>query len=220
MSHRLLIIGAGAQARYVIEAIAIAGERPPIGAIDTFENAECWGTEVDGVPVLGGGNYLARVFPESDLKLVLAVADNFKKQALARSLAERGFSFASIVHPRAIIARNVQLGLGCIVNAGVVIETGATIGDHVILHAGCVVEHDNVLGDFVNLAPGVITAGRVRIGRGATVFTGARIVPDIAIGADAVVGAGALVLEPVPAGTTVFGVPARLKQRPEAKQVT
>lgn len=209
MIRRLLIVGAGAQARYVIETTKRLGLPRPVGLIDTFENKEYWGRQFDGVTVLGGTAALDQIAPAEDLGVVLAVADTTRKQQLVDTLSARGYRFESIVHPAAILASDVRIGAGTIVNAGVVIERGTRIGSHVIVHAGCVIEHDNVVEDYANLAPGVVTAGRVRIELGATVFTGARITPDVVIGRGAVVGAGAVVINSVAAGSTVVGVPAR-----------
>lgn len=213
MTPRLLIVGAGAQARYVIETTKRAGLVHVIGLIDTFENREYWGRQIDGIKVLGGAASLQQIAPAADLGVVLAVADIEKKQRIAEQLAASGHHFVSIVHPSAIVATDVEIGVGTIINAGVVIERGSRIGSHVIVHAGCVIEHDNVVEDFANLAPGVITAGRVRIEFGATVFTGARVIPDVVIGKGAVVGAGAVVIRSVASGSIVLGVPARQVSR-------
>lgn len=213
MTSRLLIVGAGAQARYVIETVRRTQGFAPVGLVDTFDNAELWGRRIDDVEVLGGSAALDDLAPEADLWVVLAVADIAHKQHLAAALTERGFRFASIVHPAALIASDVTVESGTIINAGAVIERGSRIGAHVLIHAGCVIEHDNIIDDFANLAPGVVTAGRVQIQAGATVFTGARVAPNIVIGKGAVVGAGAVVIRPVPAGQTVVGVPARELRR-------
>jgi sugar O-acyltransferase (sialic acid O-acetyltransferase NeuD family) len=208
MTPRLLIIGAGSQARYVIETVRAGNSRLIIGLIDTFENRDYWGRRIDGVEVLGGSIALEAIEPAADLGVVLAIANATRKEEFADRLTTRGHQFVSIVHPRAVLASDVTIGAGTIINAGAVIERGSRIGTHVIIHAGCVIEHDNVIEDFANIAPGVVTAGRVVIGKGATVYTGARIIPDVVVGARAIVGAGAVVIRSVAPETTVVGVPA------------
>jgi sugar O-acyltransferase (sialic acid O-acetyltransferase NeuD family) len=209
MTRRLLVVGAGAQARYVVETVRHLRDRQVMGLIDTFENRDVWGRVIDGVRVLGGAGELAGIAPAEDLDVVLAIADAAKKEGLATDLASRGHRFVSVVHPAAILASDVVIGAGSIVNAGAIVERGTRLGAHVVVHAGCVIEHDNVVEDFVNLGPGVVTAGRVRIEHGATVFTGARLIPGTVIGRRAIVGAGAVVIDAVEAGATVVGVPAR-----------
>ena len=58
MTERLLIVGAGAQARYVIETARRNHRCDIIGLIDTFENRDYWGRQIDGVEVLGGAAVL------------------------------------------------------------------------------------------------------------------------------------------------------------------
>ncbi len=208
MTPRILVIGAGSQARYVIETVRHRKGTHVIGLIDTFENRDYWGRWIDGVEVLGGAAALGSIEPADDLGVVLAIADASQKEAIADTLAARGHRFVSVVHPAAVLASDVKIGIGSIINAGAIIERGSRIGAHVIIHAGCVIEHDNIVEDFANIAPGVVTAGRVVIGKGVIVFTGARITPDVVIGKGAVVGAGAVVIGSVAPQTTVAGVPA------------
>lgn len=206
MPNKVIVVGAGAVARYVITTAQISNEFEVVGLIDTFGNPEIWNTEVNGVPVLGALDKLPQDVTSCDL--ILAVSNREQKKVLAESLSNRGFAFRNSIHPTAVIAPSAVIGLGNIINARVVIESNATIGNHTIVHAGCVIEHDNVLEDFVNLAPGVICAGRVTFQEGATVYTGASLIPGVTIGEYATVGAGAVVIRDVPAHTTAVGVPA------------
>jgi len=209
MSKSLIIVGAGAQARYILNTLSITGEYEILGLIDTFNNPAMWGKDVDDVRVLGSLEVLNNYPPSEHLQMISAITHLDTKVQVVNHLKQKGYTFCNIIHPTAVIARRVTLGEGILINARVVIETGAVIHNHVIIHAGCVVEHDNVLEDFVNLAPGVNTAGRVHINTGAVVFTSATIIPDITIGERAVIGAGAVVTHDVPPRVTVVGAPAR-----------
>jgi len=209
MTDQLIIIGAGAQARYILNTVSLTGGIEVIGLVDTFNNPAMWNKDVDGARVLGTIDILKDYPPTSDMKVISAIANLDTKIQVIEDLKKRGYAFCKIIHPTAVIARRATLGTGIIINAGVVIETETAIHDHVIIHAGCVVEHDNVLEDFVNLGPGVHTAGRVHIKIGAIVYTGASIIPGITIGERAIVGAGAVVIHDVEASITVVGVPAR-----------
>lgn len=207
--ERLLIIGAGAQARYLLNLNACTVKMEVIGLLDTFDNPDFWGKEIMGTRVLGNLELLDQYLPSASLKVMTAISNVHLKMDVAQKLKTAGYSFCSLIHPSASLAADVEIGEDVLINAGVVVEPGACIGNHVIIHANCVVEHDNVLEDFVNLAPAVAMAGRVKVRRGATVYTGAKVIPDIEIGENAVVGAGAVVIRDVPPGVCVAGVPAR-----------
>lgn len=208
-TSRLLVVGAGAQARYVLNSIRLLGDASVVGLIDSFENREMWGRDINGARVLGGLAALKDVPPDGDLRIVVAVSDLARKRELVKLLASSGYRFRSVIHPSAMVASPVQMGDGCIINSGVVVENSAQIGRHVLIHAGAVIEHDNILEDYVNIGPGVKTGGRVRFGEGAIVYTGATVIPNIVIGRQSIVGAGAVVIRDVPDGAKVAGVPAR-----------
>lgn len=106
-------------------------------------------------------------------------------------------------------------------------KTTASLGDRVYIGQRCLIGWA-ILGDDVKLADRVqVLSGRhqhgspatgrreedvafspVRIGRGAWVGAAAVVMADV--GEDAIVAAGAVVVDPVPAGTCVGGVPARV----------
>jgi sugar O-acyltransferase (sialic acid O-acetyltransferase NeuD family) len=210
---RLLIIGAGAQARQIMNSIRLGAATEILGLVDTFDNPQMWGQVVGGATVLGNLSVLDRYPPAPDLCLILAVARLAQKRELAASLAARGYEFQTVRHPTAIIAPSAVIGRGCAIHAGALVDDRTRLGDHVIVHAGAVVEHDNLLEDFVNIGTGVRTSGRVTFREGATVFTGAIIVPDIEVGREAVVSAGAVVFKSVAPGHIVLGNPARSVRR-------
>ena len=202
----LLIVGSGSQARYVIEIVQRECSQPILGIAD-IESADNVGNLVNGISIKWTvGQILS---DPVDADVVIAYGNGQKKQALARDLADAGYSFVSIVSGAAYVSDSALIGLGSIVNPSAVIMPNATVGDHAIIHSQCIVEHDNKIGDFANIAPGVSMGGRVTIGEGARVFTGAAVIPDVTIGAWATVGAGAVVIRDVEPGTTVVGNPAR-----------
>lgn len=208
MSGRLIIIGCGTKAKYIINTSELINGPKIIGLIDVTDNSSLWGKELYGVCVLGNMESMKDYPPASDLQVIACIAEIGLKRKVVKELQNIGYSFYSAIHPSACIANRVTIGDGVIINSRVVIETGTIIGNHNVIHAGCIVEYDNVFDDFVSLGPGVIIAGRVRIKSGAVIYTGASIIPDITIGEDAVVGAGAVVIQDVKAGAMVVGVPA------------
>lgn len=111
-----------------------------------------------------------------------------------------GRAFSTDIHPAATIGRGVWLdhGLGFVVGETAVIEDEACIW------------HDVTLGSTLK-ASGPGRHPRVR--KGVVIGAGAILLGGIEIGERAVIAAGAIVLGDVAPGTTVAGVPARLKPR-------
>lgn len=183
-----------------------------VGFLD--DNVAHHGTEVHGLPVLGGTDWI-RTHP--DMSVVVAIGHPAPKRRVVQNLREAGCTaFATLVHPLAWIGEGVSLGEGTVVCAGCLITTDLVIGSHVILNLGCTVGHDTRLSDYVTAAPSVNISGACTVGEGADLGTGAKIIQGISIGRWSVVGAGAVVVRDLPPNVTAVGTPARpIRERDE-----
>jgi len=104
------------------------------------------------------------------------------------------------------------------------IHPAAQIGGGIMIdHAtGLVVGETTVIGDNVSMLHSVTLGGtgaqagdrHPKIHCGVLIAAGAKILGNIEVGEGAKIGAGSLVLDPVPAHTTVAGVPAKVVGRP------
>ena len=193
----VFIVGAGGVGRDTLE-VADAACVP----IDAFLDDAVDGT-VQGLPVLR---------PEmaaAGSSFVVAIADPYARVRLAALLVERGLQPITLVHPQAVLARDVALGGGSIVMSGAHVSTSAVLDDHAQVHHNSTVGHDTIVGAHSSVFPGAHIGGAVDIGRRATIGSGAIVLQQLAIGEDALVGAGAVVTADVAAHTVVAGVPAR-----------
>ena len=90
-----------------------------------------------------------------------------------------GLTPINAIHPRAVVAGTVQLGLGIWIAAGVVVNPGTIVGDGAVLNTGATVDHDCRIGAYANVSPGCHLSGRTVIGRYAFLGTGAITLPDV-----------------------------------------
>lgn len=122
--------------------------------------------------------------------------------------------FDNLTHPSCTIqTKNVSIGEGTIILAGVIVASYVKIGKFVRINRGATIGHDTELGDYSNIQPGVNIASNVKVGKGAIICLGANIIEDVVIGSNSIVAAGAVVLEDVPANCMVAGVPAKFKKK-------
>lgn len=115
----------------------------------------------------------------------------------------------ALVHPNAIVAKDVKIGGGTVVMAGAIINTGSVIGRNTIINTSASVDHDAIIGDHTHIAPGVTLSGDVKIGHHAMIGTSASVIQGIHIEDNAMIAAGSTVVNNVPAGSIVMGCPAR-----------
>jgi sugar O-acyltransferase (sialic acid O-acetyltransferase NeuD family) len=195
------VLGAGGHTKVVIQTLREAGYDVQ-GLYDDDPNKV--GDHISGVPVRGSIEIAAQECSAS----IIGIGDNRTRRTIVQRLP--GMRWVSAIHPRAVVAPDVETGVGTVVFAGAVIQPGTVIGEHVIINTGATVDHDCVIGDYAHIAPGVHLAGEVQVGAGAFMGTGSVAIVGVVIGAWATIGAGAVVIEDIPPGTTAVGVPARV----------
>jgi sugar O-acyltransferase (sialic acid O-acetyltransferase NeuD family) len=209
----LLILGAGAFALETLDIAQVCGGFRVLGFVNSVERAAA-GTHVAGVPVFWIDNL---PFQPAECLMVGAIGSPLRRKPIENLLA-RGYSFASVVHPSALISPRATIREGCVINAGVVISHNTVIEPHVVINRGSLVGHDCRIGSFCTVGPGVNIAGFVEVGRGARLGIGAIVCDRLTVGEDSVISAGALVTKPVPANSMVGGSPAR-RVKSEVKNV-
>lgn len=207
----LLIYGAGRYGRSVVEILQ-AARRDAVGFLD--DNCII-GAMIDGLPVLGRYDYLGTHDLHHDpMVLIIAIGDAQRRLELARAAAKRGWDFATVAHPSAVIAPQAWPQAGTVVFPGAIIGVGAKVGMHCVINNGASVGHEATVHDGASINDGVRIGGGVVIGEAVWLGMNAVVAPDVTIGARTIVGAGAVVLENLPADVTAVGAPARVvKQR-------
>lgn len=207
--ERLAILGASGHGKVIADTAQESGWN----SLVFFDDDAAGRARVGQWPVVGGTAELLMSLSEFD-GVIVAIGHNRVRLAKTRELATSGAKSVSLVHPRAYVARDVQVGGGTVILAGAVVQPGSLIGSGVIINTGATVDHDCVLADGVHVCPGAHLAGGVSVGECAWLGIGCVVKQYTAIGVDAVVGGAAAVMTPVTDGTTVVGVPARPMMEP------
>ena len=145
----------------------------------------------------------------ADGNVFVAIGNSTVRMQLLDALLEAGHRVPVLIHPDAVVADDVRLGLGTVVMAGTVINPGAEIGKGVIVNTCASVDHDCTVEDYAHIAVGAHLAGTVHVGQRAWIGIGASVSNNVSITADAVIGAGAVVVKDIAEKGTYVGVPAR-----------
>ncbi len=200
-----MLLGAGGHARVLLSTL-LSGV-PVIGFADPGGAP----SELLGVQHLGGDEAVLAHDP-GQILLVNGVGSAGKianRLRVYEYFRTRGYAFASVIHPSAVIAPERELRDGVQVMAGAILQTGCIVEEDCIINTGARVDHDCIVRAHAHVAPGAVLSGGVEVGARAHIGAGAVVIQGVRIGDDSVVGAGAVVLSDVPALSTVVGVPAR-----------
>lgn len=207
----IIVIGAGGLGREIVQLIRDInrqGEKwTVVGFID--DDSAAHGKEIDGIPVLGGIDYLDRR-EASDLHLVCAIGNTSVRKQIANRTSQYRNKYANLIHPSATLGYNVRLGLGVVVGAGCVVSVNVSIGDHAFLNPMCGIGHDAIIEPYSMLLWGIKLGGETFVGEGCKLGSNSVMIQQRRIGAWSILGAGAVVTKDINEGSTAVGVPARV----------
>jgi sugar O-acyltransferase (sialic acid O-acetyltransferase NeuD family) len=213
----IVIVGASGHAKVIIDIVERQGAFRIAGLIDSFKVP---GTELMGYNVLGNEDCIAELLALGKITGgLVAIGHNWVRCRVVKKIRELapGFRFFTAVHPSARIAREVTLGAGTAIMAGVSINPGARIGDFCFINTNASVDHDTVLAEFSCLQPNAATGGNVKIGECSAISMGATVIHGVTIDSHTVVGAGSTVLCDIPSSVVAYGTPCRVvrQRKPE-----
>lgn len=139
----------------------------------------------------------------------LGIGDNKVRAKLGESVKKNNKSLITLIHPQALLSKQVQIGDGTFIARGACINPLAQIGEGVIINTSVVIEHECTVHNYAHIAPSATLAGKVTIQSGAFVGANAVVKQGVTVGANAVIGAGSVVLQDIPDNAIMAGVPAK-----------
>jgi sugar O-acyltransferase (sialic acid O-acetyltransferase NeuD family) len=212
MSKKVVLVGAriDGQAGVVLDTLQEIGGYTVIGFLDNTPGLE--GKLINGIPVLGSSADIGTKKFDTDYFHV-AIGDNVARATLYDKLKEHDYNVLTVIHPKAFVSTNAEVGEGSYIGPMAVVNRGCILKEAVIINSGAIIEHDNMIGKGAHMAPGVKTAGRVIVGDVAFVGVGSTILPDISIGSAAMIGAGSTVVKNVESQITVIGYAAKKHEK-------
>ena len=213
MKERIIIIGSGRHAKVVAYNL-ISQCKYEIACFATTDNI--LETTFMGYPLISS-------FINFDLSNLNCLKDKFKtnlfhigfgdmkyRKDVYEFFITNGWEGKTIIHPSAIIAPEVRIGKGVLIEAGCLITPNPIIGDNVIINTGSQVNHDNIIHNHVHIAAGVVTSGSIEIGENSLIDAGVIITMNKKVGSNCIIGAGSIVTKNIPSGKIAYGIPCRV----------
>lgn len=199
--NRLIIVGASGHGKVVAD---IAKKNGYVDIVFLDNNVKI--SSCASYPVLGPDTMISEL--EGDVFIAVGNAE-VRRNLMSRNMDRH---FPILVHPDAVIADDVEIGLGSVVMAGTVINSGTRIGNGVIINTSSSVDHDCSISDYCHIAVGAHICGTVQIGADTWIGAGVTVSNNVSICGGCTIGAGTVVIKDIKMNGTYIGVPALLKK--------
>lgn len=203
---KICIIGAGGSARETLFLL-----KDTLDKTQAIADVACFmvDDEYYKVPIVMGVEVIR--FSQFDAALydvVVALGDPINRKKIVERLPA-DTSYATIIHPSAVISQWVEIGEGSIITAGVIVTCNIKIGKHAHLNLHTTVAHDCVIGDFFTSSAGVRISGNCTLGNGVYLGVNAAVREKISIVDNVTVGMGGIVVKDIKEAGVYVGVPVQ-----------
>ena len=200
---KLVILGAGGHGRVVAEIALFSTKYKEIVFLDDKAPESSF-----PYPYVGECSTFRQYLENSDF--FIAIGNAAIRRRLQTEVEEVSGSITTLIHPSAIISKDVKIGHGTVIMAGAIVNTGSKIGNGVILNTASSVDHDCIVEDFCHVSVGAHLCGTVHLGAGTWIAAGATVINNVTVCADCLVGAGATVTHDLQTAGIYMGTPATI----------
>lgn len=207
---KILLFGAGSQARLVLDLIQANNHGDVVAIYDPTRDRPSFDTDIT---YISQATELPDILQREQIRYFhVCIGNQFGRARcqVASFLKSSGLNPLSIISKNAIIDDTSEIEEGSLIMPGVIVQKFARIGPYCVINSGAIIEHEVELFAGVHVMSGAVITGRVSIEEYATIGANATILPDLTVSRDSFVGAGATVTSDIPEGVIVAGCPAKI----------
>ena len=196
---KLAIIGASGHGKVVADIARRNGYKEIVFLDDDDSIHDC-----GGYPVIGKSTEAGTI--EADV--IIGIGNSEIRKRILESIPE--WKLVTLIHPDAVVAEDVVIGVGTVIMAGVVINPGTSIGKGCVINTCSSVDHDCDVDDYVHIAVGSHLCGNVCVGSGTWIGAGVTVSNNVSICRNCLIGVGAVVIGNIQKSGTYIGIPAKI----------
>lgn len=156
---------------------------------------------VMGIDVIRRSDFLP-----SQYDVVVAIGDPVARKKFVESLPAPT-TYATIIHPTAVISKWVEIGEGSIITAGTIITCNVKIGKHAHINLHTTIGHDCTMGDYFTTAPAANISGHCSFGECVYFGSNSAVRQGITICDNVTIGMGGIVVKNIAEEGVYIGNP-------------
>ncbi|MDK9762815.1 NeuD/PglB/VioB family sugar acetyltransferase [Vibrio sp. D420a] len=185
----LILIGGGGHCTSCIDVIESQGQYQIRGILDSSDKV---GTSVAGYPISDTDDALATYVQQGCHFLITIghIHSSAARERIYSQLINLNAPLATVVSPRAHLARTAQVGAGVIVMHDALINANAKVGDNCIINSKALVEHDAQIAAHCHVSTGAVINGGAHIETSSFVGSNAVVVQGVQTPTQAFIKAG------------------------------
>ena len=195
----IIIIGAGGHSKVIIDIIRELGNYSIVGIYDDNKTGY-----FSGIKIIGK---IAEIDNKKNEYFIIGIGNDKIRKNIAEEYNQ--LKWATLIHPKTIIAKTATIKEGSVVCAGAIIQTEVEVGKHCIINTNCSIDHESTIGDYCSICPSSTICGQVKVGESSFIGANSTIIQTIEIGKECIIGAGSVVIRNIPNNSKAVGNPAR-----------
>ena len=208
----VVILGVNKRTQWIINILELENKFTIIGLIALEEFNEAY-PFISDYRIYNGISAISVLKKNNHLNLgIIGIKDTVEKKRIIKEIMsmDSTFQFINLIHPSAVLGKNVILGQGTMIGARTVINSEAELGDFCCIKDQVSIGHESCIKNFVTIKTQATIGGQVHINNQSIIGSRSNIINNVIIGEHCVIKESALVLKDVPDGAIVEGVPGKI----------
>lgn len=206
MKNKIVLLGAGGQAKIVLDLIDKNKQYDVLAILD--DNQLIHNTKLLNQPVVGDLDKI-QDYSKNEVGFIVCIADNLRRKEIFNKVVKLGYEPLNVIAKTSNISNFAKLGKGIAIADYCNVHPDVTLGDNIIIGPMSSVAHDSLVESHVHLSSGCRLAGNVTIKECADLGTAVSVIPGKTIGENSVLGAGAVVVKDIEPNCLAVGIPAK-----------
>jgi acetyltransferase EpsM len=155
----IIIIGEGAHAKVVLEAIQMQAIYTVKGCC--VDNIAVGEKVLDGILVMADA-MLTSIKGDESVYFIVAIGDNSAREKIFKNACKK-FIPATIIHPKACVSSSAMIGEGTVILSNACINSFVSVGENSIVNIGVLIDHDSKIGANTHISVGTIVGNNVTL---------------------------------------------------------